>query len=390
MPTTSSQRRERHRGGTPRRGRGRYLVVAAVAALAAVTAACGSATESSTSAAAGQADTAAAQQAIAPYVGRPGGFPVDAALGGTLPPGTRFAFMQCGVQSCAVAAQELQAAVEQLGGTLTVVNAGSTAATVQAAAASVLALRPDAVITAALDPTLYGGALRQMSEAGIKVVSVSVAQDVEQFGISFNYAGRPTFERSGRLMADWVVAKRGPDTDVVFYSVPEINYTPLMYEAFAAEVAALCPSCTVREVEVAAASLGTTAPRSVTTDLQAHPDTDAAVFSNGGLTAGLPAAMRAAGVSVTSLVYAPQAGTLQDIKNGDLTAGLGVDFPVSMWTAADAAARLVLGDEPTAGEQEGLAPLQFLEQQDITFDPAAGFTGYPDYRQRFAALWGGA
>lgn len=97
--------------------------------------------------------------------------------------------------------------------------------------------------------------------------------------------------------------------------------------------------------------------------------------------------MKAANLSATTLGYAPQAGNLQDIKDGKVTAGLAVDYSVSVWAAVDAAARLVLGDSPTPAEVAGEVPFQFLGQKDITFDPTNGWTGYPDYAQRFATLW---
>jgi len=91
---------------------------------------------------------------------------------------------------------------------------------------------------------------------------------------------------------------------------------------------------------------------------------------------GLPAALKAAGLSPTTIGYAPTPGSLQDIEDGKITAGLGVDFPVALWMAVDVAARLVLGEALTPGEQAGSAPEQLLEQKDITFDPSKGWTGY--------------
>ena len=32
--------------------------------------------------------------------------------------------------------------------------------------------------------------------------------------------------------------------------------------------------------------------------------------------------------------------------------------------------------------------MQMLEPSDVTFDPSKGYTGYPDFPQRFAKLWG--
>jgi ribose transport system substrate-binding protein len=48
----------------------------------------------------------------------------------------------------------------------------------------------------------------------------------------------------------------------------------------------------------------------------------------------------------------------------------------------------MVGQELTGDEAKGISPLQFLKQEDITFDPSKGWTGYPDFAQRFAKLWG--
>ncbi len=173
----------------------------------------------------------------------------------------------------------------------------------------------------------------------------------------------------------------------MFYGVPEVSFTPYMQKSFEQEMQKNCPSCTVRAVSVGIATLGTTAPRTIVTDLQSHPDTNTAALSTGNLASGLPAALKAAGLPVDTLTFSPQAGQIQDIKDGRITAGLGFDFPAQAWTAVDAAARLVLGDSPTPTEFAGDVPLQLLGQKDITFNPQDGWTGYPDYAERFAKLW---
>ena len=86
-------------------------------------------------------------------------------------------------------------------------------------------------------------------------------------------------------------------------------------------------------------------------------------------------------------MYNPLPEQLSAIKSGGLTAGLAVDLPTQIWTGVDAAGRLVLGSKPTSGEDEGFGPFQFLAQQDITFDPQRGWTGYPDFAQRFTTFW---
>ncbi|MBJ7605218.1 MAG: substrate-binding domain-containing protein [Candidatus Dormibacteraeota bacterium] len=304
-----------------------------------------------------------------------------------LPAGKKFVFLQCSTPICAVVGRFFQQAVKGIGGTLTVVNAGSTAQTQQAAASSVLALKPDAVLLGGTDPALFGGGLKALADAGVKLISLQIDKDVKPYGITFNYLGANLSQRNGKLLADWVIANKGSHANAVLYSLPALDISAPVQTAFENEMRTNCPSCKVRVVPIDVSTIGTTAPRTVVTDLQAHPDTNVAVFVSLSAAGGLPAALKAAGLSVTTVGFGPTTGNLQDIKDGALTAALDIDFPVSTWTGVDVAARLLEGAQPTASEQAGEVPEQFLEQKDITFDPTLGWSAFPDYAQRFAHLW---
>ncbi|WP_209338229.1 sugar ABC transporter substrate-binding protein [Streptomyces montanisoli] len=304
-----------------------------------------------------------------------------------LPAGKKFVYLQCSTPICATVGSFIRQAVRALGGKMTTVNAGSTAQTAQAAASSVNSMKPDAVILGAIDPALFGSGLKKLSDAGAKLVSLQIDKDVKPYGITFNYLGTDLSRRNGKLLADWVIAKKGEQADAVLYTEPTLDISTPVQKAFQDEMKENCPSCKVRVVPIDAATIGTTAPRTIVTDLEAHQDTKTAVFVSLSAAAGLPAAMKAAGLSVTTVGFGPTAANLQDIKKGSLTAALNIDFPVSTWTAVDAAARLIEGAEPTTSEQAGAVPEQFLEQKDITFDPTHGWSAFPDYAQRFATLW---
>ncbi len=366
--------------------RWRVSVAGAAALGVLASAACG-ASGPGESAPGGQADVAAAKTAIAAYQGHPSAFPVSEPLSKPLPAGTRFVYLQCSTTACGLIGNLIRPAIAAVGGTLSSVNASSTAQASQAAVSSALALKPDAVIITGIDPSLFGDGLKALSAAGIKVVSLSISKDVKPFGITFNYIGSQLTLQNGKLLADWVIANKGANADVVFYGVPALDFSGPMQKAFEDEMKKNCPSCKVRTDPIGLATIGTTSARTVVTDLQAHPSTNVAVFASSEVAAGLPAAMKAAGLSITTLGYAPTPGNLQDIKDGGLTAGLAIDFPVSVWTGVDAAARLIEGGQPVPGQQAGQVPTQFLEQKDITFDPTRGWSGYPDYQQRFTQLW---
>ncbi|MEE4545889.1 substrate-binding domain-containing protein [Streptomyces sp. V4-01] len=364
--------------------------MAALSAAALVTvAACGSSSASggSPSGSKQPANVAAAKSAVAGYTVAPTDFPVSERLPHRLPAGKKFVYLQCSTPICAAVGTFVKQAALAAGGTFTAVNAGSTAQTAQAAASSADALKPDAVILGAIDPALFGGGLKKLAGNGAKLVSLQIHKDVRPYGITFNYLGPELSQRNGKLLADWVIARRGAQADTVLYTLPALDISAPMQDAFKEEMTANCPSCKVRVVPIDVATIGTTAPRTIVTDLQAHKSTNTAVFVSLSAAGGLPAALKAAGLSVTTVGFGPTAGNLQDIKDGSLTAALNIDFPVSTWTAVDAAVRLIEGAQPTDNEKVGAVPEQFLEQKDVTFDPTRGWTAFPDYAQRFARLW---
>jgi ribose transport system substrate-binding protein len=329
---------------------------------------------------------AAARKAIAPYTGHPSPFPVTEPLGKRLPAGKKFVYLQCATPICALFGTLVKPAVAALRGKLTVINSGSSASTLQAASGSALAIKPAAVLIPAYNPADFGPALKKFKQANIKTTSVGVING-KKYGIDYGVGGLASIQLAGRLLADWVIVNKGPKANVVFYNVPELDFTAPMQAAFKAELAKNCPSCTFRAAPISVVTIGNSAPQAVVNDIRSHSGTNTAVFATEEAATGLPAALKVAGLTPTTVGFAPSPVNLQDIKDGKLTAGLGLDVPVQQWTQVDAAARLILGEKipPT----EGNIPLEFLTKKQITFDPSKGWTGYPDFAKRFVKLWAG-
>jgi ribose transport system substrate-binding protein len=161
-----------------------------------------------------------------------------------------------------------------------------------------------------------------------------------------------------------------------------------MADSFKKELSKYCPKCTVRVVDIPVATLGNSAPSTIVRDLQAKPSTTVAAFTINDATTGLPAAMSAAGIKVKTIGNAPAPDALQAIKKGQQDVSLGYDLPVTTWSLLDQAARGLAGQKLSGPQSEGIPVVQFLRQEDITFDPAMGWTGYPDFAPRFMKLWG--
>jgi ribose transport system substrate-binding protein len=370
-------------------------VTLACLALAFGLAACGSDDSSDTSssaastasASAPKVDEATALAAIKPYIGQPSAFPVTEALK-KVPTGSTIAFTDCGTPICGLFWDILQPAAKTMGVKMKRYKAGSAANTVSSAFDSVLADKPGAVIVAGTPVELWKNKLKGFQEAKIPVVTTGIL-GTKQYGIRAAQAAEDSSVLGGKLLADYVAANFGADSKVAFYDIPELTFTGLTGQAFQAELKKVCASCSSRVVHIPIATLGNTAPNRLVSDLQAHPETTAMVFGTDEIQAGFPAARQAAGLTeVKTLGNTPNPQGLQYVKEGKTTAVLGVDLPVLTWVLLDQAARQMAGQALTGDEAKGLPVLQFLKQEDIKFDPSKGWTGYPDFAQRFAKLWG--
>jgi ribose transport system substrate-binding protein len=371
------------------RHRGAVRAFALPAVLAALAfSACGSSENepSSGNAAASSsgANVAAAKEVIAPYTGKTSPFTVTEPLGKPLPRGTKFVFLQSATPIGALWGQMLDQAVTAIGGSYRGINAGTTASSAQAAASSALSLRPGGVLVPALVPSVFGDGLKRLRAGGAAVVGTGMI-GAEPYGVEFNVAGEEYFALTGKLLADWVIANKGAEANAVFFTIPELPFTDVQLKGFRDEMKQNCSGCEVRAVPVSVTSIGKTAPTTIANDLQSHSDTNVAVFASAESAQGLPTALRSAGIEMTTVGAFPTPQNLQEIKIGGLTAGLAADLGVQAWSQIDAAARLVLGEEPLKSAES--VPLQFLEQKDITFDTTKGWSGYPDFRERFAKLW---
>ena len=332
---------------------------------------------------------AIATQDLAPYTGHPSAFPVDVPLAAKPAAGTKLAFLQCVTPICALLAQLAQGAAQTLGVPLTVTKAGASAQSLQDAMSSIIAQKPSAVLLPASDPVQFRDEMAQLDTQKIPVVSQGIV-DTEQFpAIKGVILGSTAATLAGRLLADWVVTRNG-DKPSVFYNTPELTFSGLIQSGYQTQMSKLCPSCQVRYVKLPVATIGSTAPSTVTSDLQSHPDTKTAVFGTEEAADGVPPALNVAGIKVDTVGFAPDPEVLGYIKAGSITAGLGYDTLTSTWVQLDEVARLLTRQNLTSAEKADENVMQILEQKDITFDPSHGYAGYPDTPKRFAALWAGA
>jgi ribose transport system substrate-binding protein len=330
---------------------------------------------------------AAARQVVAPYTNHTNPFPVTKPLVTPPAPGTKYALLQCSTPVCALFAEVFAGAAKTLGVQLSIVKAGPSVSAQQSAMSTIISEKPAGVILPGVSGDTTRAQIEQLGKMHIPVVSEGVV-NASQYGIKYDTVAKPAnSELQGKLMAAWLILQKKAGTNAVFYATPELPFSGYEQIGFDHEIKALCASCQVRNVDVPAADIGTTAPSLVVSDLQAHPQTNSVAFASEEAATGLPSALKVAGLHETITGFAPPPAVLEYIKEGQISSGLDTDLPVSSWETVDALARLV-GHEPLVGAERGGLPIdEFLVKKDITFNPNMGWTAYPTFAQRFAKLW---
>lgn len=322
------------------------------------------------------------------YSDAPTAFPVTEPLK-KLPTGKKIAIIDCGSPICGLFANLAQQPSEMLGMTLTRIKAGTTADGVAAAFDTVLEGHFDGVFVPAVAPSLWQRYLNKLDAAHIPVVASGII-GLDRAKVPVVGASETSTTLGGVLMADWAVARDGSKLDAVFYTTPELSFTNLLADVFVKEAKERCKNCVVRVVEIPVATFGNKAPTIVVDDLLAHPKTTVAVFAVGEQTIGLPSALKIADIKLPMLLNVPGPSELSSIRDGTYTAGLGNDLAVLTWTMVDSLARLTTGQVPAEGALRDQLVCQFLSANNIKGDTSRGWTGYPDFPDRFKALWAAA
>jgi ribose transport system substrate-binding protein len=351
------------------------------------------------------ASKAKAEKAIAPFVGQPSAFTVTEPLAKKPPASLRLGYMQCPSPICGLFGQLAQGGAKAMGVKFTAIKTGQSADAVNAAFNAAIASKYDGLMVPAIDPTLWSQPAKKLVSSKTPISTAGIING-EKFGLTTapNVAalGRESIVRAGTLMADWIYAKYGEKANVQFNLVPELAFSTLISSSFEQEMTSLCPKCEVRELKIPITTLGNSAPQLIVSDLQAHPKTTVVAAGSSENMGGLPTALKVAGLRAAKEGEMVEAGkviatvgeaggpsTLQDIKDGKQTVDLTLDAPVVGWTLVDAVVRGAIGQKIDPQEAKGLPPTQFLSQSDIKFDPSKGWTGYPDFAQRFIKLWKG-
>lgn len=304
-----------------------------------------------------------------------------------IPTDKTVAFLQCAV-SCGEIAEGLEEAVSLLGWNLKKIQLGSSPAEIGKGWSQAVQEHPDAVIASGNPSTLFSKQLSELHSMGIPYFGCCTDDKVGD-GMEIVISGPPEQEKRGEMMAEWVLAEKGTEANVILFTIPDYPVLKYLDEGFERKLAEVCPECHVSVEDAEVSDIGTKLPAKVVSAVQKNPEANYIGYGFGAMAIGVPQALRAAGLSeqVKSIDADPEAANLEAIANEEVeTAAIPFDNELVAWMCADAAARFFAG-EKVEPERYEYQPLQFLDAEGIE-DPSKPYTTVADYQDQFKELWG--
>ena len=316
---------------------------------------------------------------------------------GTIPSGKKLVYIPINVPSATELIQFLKEGATELGWTAEMVSGGLTPEDMKAAFAQVLKAKPDAVFTAGIPSVVVTEELDGFKAAGIPVVFLGTGPvDIEKTNpavLANIYAHSPQ-NVSGTYMADWVIADSEGAANIVYYDFTAVETVAAVGVGFASKVSENCPKCTIKNVDVAGADIGTALPGQIVSYLRANPETKYVALSISDMAIGVPGALADAGITpeqVRIVEANPGPGNRVNIAAGNYEVA-AVSFPKqeNMWRVLDILARHFAGDD-IAPSTSAPYPYFMFTQENVTNwggEPKAEWSIVADYKTQYRALWG--
>jgi ribose transport system substrate-binding protein len=193
-------------------------------------------------------------------------------------------------------------------------------------------------------------------------------------------------------VVDWMIQDANGPVNAVVFAAPALPILKAETEGFKANFASKCPTsagCKVDESDLALAGIGTTMPGAIVSYLQAHPSVKYAFVDFGDMLIGVPAAIKAAGISGVKFVsLSANADDVANLKAGTESANFAFPFSLLQHVVLDSFARALLG-KSTAASKGWKFPTELMTPDNINsgdFNPdgTANTQGVTEF---FHGIW---
>lgn len=282
----------------------------------------------------------------------------------------------------------LQAAADSAGVTLVNVSTGTDAQSINAALNSVVEMKPDIVISEAIDATFWQDQLKQLQAAGTVIVYGS-QPNAAQFGLEDSLGGMNSSLVNGKVLAAGAIAYTcGTAKNFVFYNIPELGFSAIQLTAAQDELKTLCPDCTLRSVDI---SISDPSPADkIVSDLQSHPETNFFITPADQFQVGLQDKANLAGITnAYGFGQSSLPPNIEQIANGQQTAGFAVDLNMYLYMQLDEGLRKAQNVWTPYSDWDAVnREVSRVLTKSNASQYLNGFIAYPNMQADFEKLWG--
>jgi ribose transport system substrate-binding protein len=296
-------------------------------------------------------------------------------------------YISCGVEACEIQGDIIKEGASLLGWSADTIGTDGSPEQLQNAFQTALRQGADAVILNAVTRSVVA---RQLAEAEKQGVAFVTASSVEKTGdgILANIADTRNSGRIGERLAAQIVADSKGEANTLYVNISAFQILQTLGQQFESSYKKYCPGCEYGSLDIPIASLGRDAPDRIVSYLRSHPQVNYVVLSvSNALGAGLPAALRAAGLAdkVKIIGQSADTQTFQDLQAGNIKAVVPFDYYTVDYLMLDALARHFAG-EPV---QDKFPPLWMVNADNMPAGATEGLVPVvEDYQEQFKKVWG--
>jgi ribose transport system substrate-binding protein len=308
-------------------------------------------------------------------------------IGKPVPEGKKLIYVECPEPACVTQSEAFSEAAKVLGWSVEDISTEYTPQAVQATFEEVIRRHPDGVASAGLGPAVYPKQLAKLNEMGIPVAESTGEVEGGTHGIAFDPVGPETASNFMRVLANKTIEDIEGEGEVGTVLLTESPIVADYTQAYEEEIAAKCPNCSTKRLELPPTAIGKSAPEEITNFLRANSAIKALFFSYDPFGEGLAAALKNAGVEMPKTYsWGVDAPGILALQSGERTASAPLPYNEVAWQTADGFARIFAGEKPKEPFQEALLWSDAFNNVPEQTEPYPEIV--PGYKEQFEALWG--
>lgn len=264
--------------------------------------------------------------------------------GKPIPTGKTVTYVHCGVDVCTTIANAIKNAASILGWNVKIIPSDGSPQSVKSAWDTVVRIHPTVAFGSGFPSVMFSPEVKQLKAEGVPVMLLA-STDNTGGDITFADMTNAQVPIVGKEMAAWVVSTTGGKANTLYANVPTFPILGPVKAGFESAYKQWCPNCPLASMDLPITSIGKDAPSQIVSYLRAHPDVNRIALGYDGLAFGLPAALKAAGLSgkVQFVGEAPTETNFSYVRSGQEGATVSQAYYEIWSTMLDAAARTVTG-----------------------------------------------